>query len=250
MNHTEKFTGKAEIYQKFRPAYPSAYVRYLTEKIPANGIVADIGAGTGILSKALLTEGYFVYCVEPNQDMRKIAAETLAGDYQIVDAAAERTALPKNSVDLVTAAQAFHWFDAEAFRRECGRILKPGGLVSLVWNTRRDSEIERAAAEDAKQYCPAYRGASGGIRFEKETFGTFFEDGVYEYCEFDNSYSADREAFIGRILSSSYSLKPEDTGYEAWVASLHRIFDRFCERDKIPVSIVTQSYTGRVSALF
>ena len=90
MNHTEKFTGKAEIYQKFRPAYPSAYIRYLTEKIPASGIVADIGAGTGILSKALLKEGYFVYCVEPNADMRKIAAETLAGDFQIVNAAAEQ----------------------------------------------------------------------------------------------------------------------------------------------------------------
>ena len=248
MNHTEKFTGKAEMYQKFRPAYPSAYIRYLTEKIPANGTVADIGAGTGILSKALLREGYFVYCVEPNADMRKIAAETLAGDFQIVNAAAERTALSKNSVDLVVAAQAFHWFDAKAFRRECGRILRPGGIVSLVWNTRRDSALERAAAEAAKQYCPAYQGASGGIRFVGESFGTFFEDGVYEHCEFDNSYSADRETFIGRILSSSYSLKPEDTKYEAWLASLHRIFDRFCERDRVAVSIVTQSYTGKVSS--
>ena len=156
MNHTEKFTGKAEMYQKFRPAYPSAYIRYLTEKIPANGTVADIGAGTGILSKALLREGYFVYCVEPNADMRKIAAETLAGDFQIVNAAAERTALSKNSVDLVVAAQAFHWFDAKAFRRECGRILRPGGIVSLVWNTRRDLSLIHISAR-----CSMCRNAGG-----------------------------------------------------------------------------------------
>ena len=81
-----------------------------------------------------------------------------------------------------------------------------------------------------------------------ESFGTFFEDGVYEHCEFDNSYFADRETFIGRILSSSYSLKPEDIQYEAWLASLHRIFNCFCERDRVAVSIVTQSYTGKVSS--
>ena len=97
-------------------------------------VIADIGSGTGIFSRQLLHNGYNVYAVEPNADMRKKAEEMLS-EYQgfvSVDGMDSNTNLPDKSMDHVTAAQAFHWFDADAFKKECRRILKPDGKIIIV----------------------------------------------------------------------------------------------------------------------
>ena len=140
MNYTKRFDGKGEIYAKARPKYAPGLFDYLksTLKIPAGSVFADIGSGTGIFTGQLLDCGYRVYAVEPSEDMRKKAEEKLSHnkDFISVDGNDADMKLPRGSVDHITAAQAFHWFDAEAFRAECRRVLKPGGKVIIIYNSR------------------------------------------------------------------------------------------------------------------
>lgn len=162
MDNTQKFSGRAENYTKGRPGYPSALFDclYADYGFSDNSSIADIGSGTGKFSKYLLDKGSTVYCVEPNEDMRK-AAENELGDYSnfiSVNGTSDATALKDNAVDFITAAQAFHWFDAEKFKAECKRILKPEGLIVLVWNTRdMSSEFNIKSYEIYRKYCPLLR---------------------------------------------------------------------------------------------
>src|SRR5215471_4251687 len=140
-NSVTRFSGRAENYQKFRPRYPREIIKALTDycDLAPESIVADIGSGTGILSELFLENRNRVFCVEPNPEMRAVADHRLAAyhGFVTVDGTAEQTTLRDESVDLVTAGQAFHWFDREPTRREWLRIMKPGSWVALLWNERR-----------------------------------------------------------------------------------------------------------------
>ncbi len=128
---TRRFRGRAELYARHRPGYPGEVVTLLEDEcgLRAGSVVADLGSGTGILAAMLLARGCRVFGVEPNADMRAEGARALAAQegFVSVDGRAEATTLPDASVDLVTAAQAFHWFDRPRARAEFARILKPGG---------------------------------------------------------------------------------------------------------------------------
>src|SRR5579884_1615786 len=141
LDPTGRFSGRAEDYARSRPRYPDAVLDALRRDIGLSPqtIVADIGSGTGILTEMFLRNGNVVYGVEPNPDMRRAAEQLLAGYHRFhsINGTAEQTTLPAGSIDLVTAAQAFHWFDAAAARREFRRILRPPYIVALLWNDRR-----------------------------------------------------------------------------------------------------------------
>lgn len=147
-----KFDGMGNIYAKFRPNYPKDFIDFLFTdlNLPKNCVFADIGAGTGILTKQLLEKGATVYAVEPNDDMRKVAENNLNkfSKFIPVKGTAESTTLPDNSIDIITVAQAFHWFDRQKFKKECQRILKPSGKVILIWNSR-DSRSELVIENDS-----------------------------------------------------------------------------------------------------
>ena len=138
---TERFSSRVENYIKYRPNYPQAVIDCLRDRcgLSSKSAVADVGSGTGIFSQLLTSTAAQVYGVEPNRDMRDAAVRLLRGqsNFISVDGTSEATTLPDHSVDIVTAAQAFHWFDRVAARREFVRILKPGGWVMLIWNDRR-----------------------------------------------------------------------------------------------------------------
>ena len=141
---TTVFSGKEKKYDKNRPHYPETLMTFLYAEVGfrADSAIADIGIGTGIFSKQLSDRGSTVFCVEPNPDMRSIAEEKLSSyaNVTFTDGDCKDTKLAAHSVDFITAAQAFHWFDVEAFRRESLRILKPKGRMVLVWN-RRDETL-------------------------------------------------------------------------------------------------------------
>jgi SAM-dependent methyltransferase len=128
---TERFSGRAEGYAKYRPGYPGEVLGLLEERCGFDRvwIVADVGSGTGNLARLFLENGNAVYGVEPNEEMRGAGERALASYERFVSLAgtAEATTLPDGSVDLVSAGQAFHWFDRERTREEFRRILKPGG---------------------------------------------------------------------------------------------------------------------------
>ena len=139
---TTYFSGRVESYVRYRPSYPPAIIDLLVEDcgLSRDWIVADIGSGPGNLTRLFLDYGARVYAVEPNQEMRE-AGERLLGalpGFTSVDGTAEATGLPEASVDLVTAGQAFHWFDSQRAGTEFRRILRPPQWVALVWNERRN----------------------------------------------------------------------------------------------------------------
>src|SRR6185437_8847127 len=140
LRSTERFSTRVENYIKYRPSYPTGVLELMRARcgLAATATVADVGSGTGILTELLLETGAQVFAVEPNKEMRE-AAERLLSDYgrfRSVAGAAEATTLPQASVDLITASQAFHWFDIPKARRELARVLKPQGWVVLIWNER------------------------------------------------------------------------------------------------------------------
>ncbi len=152
---TTLFSDRVADYVAFRPRYPAGVFTYFKEelRVPLMGQVADLGSGTGIFAAQLVDAGYRVTAVEPNAEMRA-AAENALGErpgFVSIAARAEATGLPAGTFDLVTAAQAFHWFDAGPAAAECRRILKPGGWVSLLWNIRREGDGALASFYDSEK---------------------------------------------------------------------------------------------------
>lgn len=248
----EKFTGKGTLYAKFRPTYPRDFIEYLYSEacLPDQSVIADIGSGTGIMTALLLEKGNPVFAVEPNEDMRRVAGENLRNFplFTSVAASAEHTTLPDHSIDLITVAQAFHWFDRQAFREECHRILKPGGRVALIWNSR-DPESTLVAENDQiiRKYCPEYKGFSGGTRGPKpeNDFSDFFSGGYMEK-RFANDLIFDLSGFIGRNLSASYALKEGDAQYDAFVTELKLLFGKYAVNGAVLMPNFAESFIGRV----
>lgn len=247
-----KFTGRADIYAKHRPSYPEAFIEYLYSKAGFNkdSVIADIGSGTGILTQLLLGKGSFVYGVEPNADMRKAAEQELAQykNFASVNQSAESTGLKDRSVDFVTAAQAFHWFDRQKFKAECQRILKEKGKAVLVWNSRdMSNEFVQKCDELNRAYCPDYKGFSGGMNHDSSgAFADFFKDGLYDCVVFQNDLMFDLNGFIGRSLSASYAPKEGADHYEPYVSGLKQLFELYGDSGSLRMPNLTRTYIGCV----
>ena len=248
--NTNKFDSKGNVYSKARPSYPDALFSYLISErvINKNTVAADVGSGTGIFTVALSKFANSVFAVEPNNDMRVKAEEKFKTIANItsINATAENTSLPDCSVDLITVAQAFHWFDREQFKNECKRILKPNGKVVLVWNDRdNDSEIIKDNFEVNKKYCENFKGSSNGIDFSKEAFSNFF-NGEFELVEFCNNFIYTREDFIARNLSSSYAPKENDLIYNDYIKAVEEVFEKYQTNGTVKYPYITRCYFGTV----
>lgn len=232
------FTGHAGNYSNYRNAYPQEFIDYLYEKAGFTGssVIADIGSGTGILSRQLLSRDSKVLCVEPNQDMRAAAEQNLSvyNGFVSVNGTAETTGLDTGSVDFVTVGTAFHWFDEAAFKAECRRILKPGGKVVLVWNSR---PVNRTA----DTFVINFDGISGGKEEHPELFRSFFKDGVFEYNIFKEIIFYDKQRFIGRVLTTFRSTQGNTVLQE-----LSELFDRHSDHGLLAVPLYARSLIGEV----
>lgn len=136
----EGFASASDTYERGRPPYPDALIDHLTEHwdLTATSTVADVAAGTGKLSRQLRAAGARCVAVEPSASMRA-ECRRVSPDTEIVAGSAEALPLADDAFDLVTVAQAFHWFDARRALHELARVLRPGGVVVLVWNDRETS---------------------------------------------------------------------------------------------------------------
>ena len=130
------FGATAADYDAWRPGYPEDALRWLLGERPQE--VVDVGAGTGRLAALVARLGHAVVAVEPDPGMRAVAGPALAG--RVLAGAAESLPLPDASVDAVLAGQAWHWFDASRTVPEVARVLRPGGVLGVLWNVRDDAE--------------------------------------------------------------------------------------------------------------
>lgn len=245
-----KFDQKGGIYSKARPSYPDKLFSYLTGNgyVGKATVIADIGSGTGKFTQQIGRYSEKVFAVEPNDDMRLIAEKNFADCSNIVsvNGSAENTTLSDSSVDFITVAQAFHWFDRKTFKAECRRILRKNGKVLLVWNDRdTDSNLIWENYEINRKFCPNFKGSSNGIDFGKDSFADFF-DGDFEVVNFRNDLIYDKDAFISRCLSSSYAPKQGDETYNMYVNELRELFEKYSKNSVVPYPYITRCYIGNV----
>lgn len=250
MNSTKKFDGRAKNYAASRSSYSAELIDCLYGQfgLEKARVIADIGSGTGKFSKLLLERKSTVYCVEPCNDMRCTAEKELCeyAGFCSVAGSAEHTTLNNNSVDCITAAQCFHWFDVPKFKKECLRIVKNGGRVFLIWNSRDcEDVINQEWREICLRYCPDFKGFGNGIEYQDKKIAEFFENG-YDYVSFDYPLIFDRERFIKRCLSSSYSPKENDSGYERYICALNNMFDKYQRDGNLHIANKSVAYVGIV----
>lgn len=249
-NAKDRFSNRVADYVRYRPGYPPQLILVLGEHagLHPGARVADIGSGTGISSRQLLQAGCEVFAVEPNGDMRH-AAEGQSKDspmFHSIAASAEATTLPDHSMDVVFAAQAFHWFDVPRTRAEFSRILKPGGHIALAWNVRQTDSTPFLRDYEAllKTYATDY----ARVRHENvndEVLRGFFVPGSYQKHSLPNAQQFDFEGLRGRLLSSSYAPAAGQPGHEAMLAELRRIFDVHQQAGMVDLLYDTEIHVGR-----
>ncbi|MFX0059713.1 MAG: class I SAM-dependent methyltransferase [Candidatus Hodarchaeota archaeon] len=240
-----RFSSRVDNYIKYRPKYPQEIIKFLTEKriLTKESKIADIGSGTGILSELFLKNGNPVYGVEPNIDMRK-AGEILLEKYAnffSVDGSAESTGIEKMSIDLITAGQAFHWFNIEKAKLEFKRILKPNGYVVLIWNNRKKegNNFSHEYENLVSKYGIDYK----EVRKQEGAVGKFFN---YERKIFYNYQETDYEGFKGRFLSASYIPLEDDPIFPEMISKLKEIFFKFEKNGIIKLEYDTEVYYGQL----
>ncbi|HEX4309129.1 MAG TPA: class I SAM-dependent methyltransferase [Acidobacteriaceae bacterium] len=228
-NPTDRFTGRVESYRRYRPTYPPAIVDLLTRACALNpeSTVADVAAGTGLLTEIFLSAGFTVTAIEPNDEMRAACA-TLEPQYpklQVRSGTAEAAGLPDHSVDLITVAQAMHWFDLDRARAEFARILKPGGCCAAIYNNRRlggdpfHDGYELLLLDFGVDY-----GAVKQQHVGRKRLAQFFSPSPMQCASLPNSQALTLEALEGRILSSSYMPQPCQPRYDEMRAAIERLF--------------------------
>lgn len=253
MDPTRRFSGRVENYVRYRPGYPQEIVALLRGEcgLSEGSVVADVGSGTGILSRLFLENGNRVFGVEPNSEMRT-AGERFLESYErftSVAATAEATTLPSASVDFVTAGQAFHWFDPRSARAEFVRISKPGGWTVLVWNAGRKEGTPFLEAYERllKTYGTDYAEVAHGRRGSPEEIRAFFSPSVVKVATFDNWQVLNLEGLKGRLLSSSYVPSEGEPNHGEMLRELEKVFRGHQVNGEVTMEYDTRVYYGRLA---
>jgi SAM-dependent methyltransferase len=247
----QRFSNRVADYVRYRPGYPRAILDTLREEcgLTPESVIADVGSGTGLLSRLFLDNGNLVYGVEPNAEMRAAGEESLRGyaKFQSIAASAEATTLSDACVDFVVAGQAFHWFDPRAARTEFRRVLRPGGWVAVIWNERRieTSALLRDYEAMLRKYSPDYAQVSAKYP-EDARMAEFFGPGELRHRTFPNEQIFDFDGFRGRLLSSSYSPPKGHPNHEPILSELKRIFGAHNENGRVRVEYTAHLYCGRL----
>lgn len=228
---TARFSSRVAEYMRARPGYPGELAQRLAGACGWRGPVhvADVGSGTGLLARVFLDAGHRVTGVEPNREMREAGDVLLGGHarFSSVDGRAEATGLASASVDLVSAGQAFHWFDRGPARAEFARILRPGGHVALVWNDRRLDATPFLCGYEALlvAHCPEYlRVVHRNI--DAAVLAQFFAPAEPARFALDNRQVFDWDGLVARHLSSSFVPREDRTGHMAALRALYEAHQR------------------------
>lgn len=218
-------------------------------ELTTSSVIADIGSGTGLLSKLFLDYRNRVYGVEPNQAMREAGDEFLRGypNFTSIDGTAEQTKLNDSSVDFVTAGQAFHWFDAVAFRCECQRILKPDGWAVLVWNESREDSTPfmRDFEVLMRRFGRDYRNFRREAEVEDDVT-TFFGIQGCQTLQLENNMTYGFDKLLTRLASGSYMPDPGEPEFSAMRALYSEIFNKHSVEGIVEFEQDTRVYYGQL----
>jgi SAM-dependent methyltransferase len=249
----QRFSNRVADYIRYRPGYPAAMLDLLAKEcgLRRDHVIADIGSGTGLLSKLLLDNGNPVFGVEPNAEMRAGGEEFLRdyANFTSVNGSAEATTLAGSSVHFVIAGQAFHWFDPVAARREFQRILKTGGFVVIAWNDRRlsESRFGREYEDLLVRYGTDYARVKEAYP-EEPAMQSFFAGAKFQSRELPNFQEFDFDGLSGRLRSSSYAPQEGHANYAPMMDALRELFDANQINGCVRMTYTTQIYFGHLEA--
>ncbi|PCI40172.1 MAG: SAM-dependent methyltransferase [Thiotrichales bacterium] len=249
---TTIFSKTVKHYTKYRPSYPSEIVTELKKQcaLTQNSKIADVGSGTGIFTELLLQTGATVYAVEPNNKMRK-EADFLKKykNFHSVNAAAGKTGLADKSIDIITVATAFHWFNVKVVSKEFNRILKPNGVVFLVWNLRDSTKPLMQDYDNLlMKYGVNYATSPSSKLHKQHNLSKFFEENKMTCSAVPNAQIFDFAGFSGRLMSTSYCPKEDADNFKEMMAELKKIFDKHQQDGKVTFAYQTTMYYGPIAA--
>ncbi len=237
MANENQFNGKAQFYNS-RPTYPKECISYLVNKfsLSVDSTVADIGAGTGILTQPFLNVGCNVYAVEPNEDMFLELNKNLShfSNIKLLNTSAEKTGILPCCCDAVLVGTAFHWFDKEKFRTECKRILKNDKNVAILRisnNSNADKEIDKI-----KHYSEE----------DLNEAKSFFGNGFVEHISFEYTQIFDEDRYVENLLSSATAPLPTDTIFEDYVNKCKIAYKKHFGNEVAKLPFVVNCYIGKL----
>lgn len=248
----DRFSLTVENYVKFRPHYPIEVIAILKNKcaLSKKSVIADIGSGTGIFTRLLLENGNQVLGVEPNENMRKAGEDYLRNfkGFDSINGSSEKTTLTDHSVDIITVAQAFHWFDQAKIKSEFSRILKPDAYIVLLWNLRDNSYSD--FMRDCENLLQTF-----GIDYNEicaegvtdESIQQFFSPISVDIMCLPNRQSVDWTGLSGRLQSTSYVPKVGDENFDEMMVHAKTIFDKNQENGIVTFAYDTKIYISQLS---
>ena len=242
------FSSKVADYAASRPDYPEALFDALRDHagLRPGACVADVGAGTGLLTQGLLRRGATVIAVEPNPAMRAAADHFLGTDaaYRSVEGSAEALPLADGSVDLVTAAHAFHWFEIDAARAECQRVLRAGSTVALIWNDRLKGDPLHDALDELFSGFGGPKRTALVAHEDRAGVPRFF--GATRPLEFSwpHSHHLEAAALASLVFSRSYMPPRDDADGRAAERRVLQLFERFGAHGRVAVRYTTVAMIG------
>jgi ubiquinone/menaquinone biosynthesis C-methylase UbiE len=245
MSATSLFHGKAVEYARYRVDYPGTVISAALKSVGVvpEDVIADLGSGTGMLSRWFLERGNRVFGVEPDDGMRQVAENSLrrfGAGFTSIDGTAERTSLGDSSVTVVAAGNAFHYFDPHAARTETERILQRGGRVLIVGHD---------SASKPNDFMQAYLDFIAGIAVpeiwafhERDRSSRAMEAFVagshfHEEDMGDHTFHLTWDGLHGRFLSTSVAPAEGDPRRAAAITQLSDVFRRFEKDGTVPFQL-------------
>ncbi|HRK07676.1 MAG TPA: class I SAM-dependent methyltransferase [Pseudobdellovibrionaceae bacterium] len=256
-NAKDRFSTRVADYVRYRPRYAPEIFELLRQEVAASAgaprRAADIGAGTGISTEHLLQAGFAVDAIEPNAKMREALLQQLGArgesELKIVAGSAEATGLADASVGLILAAQAFHWFEPQATRKEFRRILYRPGVVAMLWNDRRTQGTEFLERyEDLLMRRGIDYAEVNHKQWDEQRLQDFLAEGgaPMRSRAWENHQVLDWDSLVGRVASSSYMPGRDDERFAPLMQELEEIF-RACASSagRVRMSYDTRVYWAR-----
>ncbi|MDD5095246.1 MAG: class I SAM-dependent methyltransferase [Dehalococcoidia bacterium] len=249
MDTHSAYSHKAKKYSRYRWDYHPEAIQAIfdTTRISSQSSVADIGAGTGKLTKHFVGKVAQVFAVEPNSDMRQVAARKLGSppSCSVIEGQAEATTLSDSSIDLIAVGQALHWFDPEPTRKEFLRILKPDGWLAALWNWATDYAVidalwKRLIEEKGLDTSRARQPEGRPVKF-------YFGGDYFRKWTFPFTTQQTWERFIGALSSFAYAPDEGTPLYENFERAARRVFSSFSSNGLMEVHGVTELYLGQIA---
>ena len=239
-DHVERATSFGSVagsYERARPGYPDDAVLWLAGETPCD--VVDLGAGTGKLTRSLVALGHRVTAIEPLEGMLAQLRVSVPGAVALAGSA-ESIPLADGSADVVTAAQAFHWFDRAPALAEIARLLRPGGRLALVWNARDDSEAWVAELTDTVIGRSELQ--AGGVAAVTDSID---ESGLYgpvERATFAHVQLLGRSELLELVRSRSQCAVLDEEERQPVLTRVGALFDRYAMDGVLAMPYVTECF--------